>query len=201
MLSDPPDERAGRAGEDEAGRAGEAGTGGNGGDRSGAEETAAEGEPRGSETPLTEEELRRELKALGTKWRRALADLENYKKRVERDRRRRAVEAREDLLLSLVEIADDFERAVASGEDSSIPEDDPYRAGVELILRRVKDVLKKNGVRPIEALGTTFDPAIHEAVAHVDSDAHETDEIIEEVTKGYMVDERPLRCARVVVAK
>jgi len=198
MLSDRPDERAGRVEREDAERAG---PGGNGGDRAGADETPADGESPGSETPRTEEELREELKILGTKWKRALADLENYKRRVERDRRRRAVEAREDLLLSLVEIADDFERAVASGEGSSVPEDDPYRAGVELILRRVEDVLRKNGVRPIEALGATFDPAIHEAVAHVDSDAHETDEIIEEVTKGYMVDERPLRCARVVVAK
>jgi molecular chaperone GrpE len=155
----------------------------------------------GSLERLTEDELREEVRALGTKWKRALADLENYKKRVERERRRKALEAREDLLLSLVEIADDFERAVAYGADSGLPEDDPYRAGVELTLKRVLDVLERHGVRPIETVGSSFDPAVHEAVAHVESPDHGTDEIIEEISKGYMVDDRPLRCARVVVAK
>jgi len=150
---------------------------------------------------LTEDELREEVRSLGTKWKRALADLENYKKRVERDRRRRAIEAREELLLSIIEIADDFERAAAFGDDSGLSEDDPYRAGVELTLRRVRDVLERHGVRPIETDGARFDPAVHEAVAHVESSEHDSDEIIEEIGRGYMIDDRPLRCARVVVAK
>ncbi|MBD3349722.1 MAG: nucleotide exchange factor GrpE [Candidatus Eisenbacteria bacterium] len=158
------------------------------------------GDEAAEEAP-TEEELREEIRALGSKWKRALADLENYKKRVERERRRRVTEAREELLRSLVEIADDFERAIACGEDSSVPEDDPFRAGVELILRRVREVLEKHGVSPIETCGATFDPAVHEAVGHVESDDHESDEIVEEVRRGYMWEDRPLRCARVVVAK
>ena len=80
--------------------------------------------------------LREELSELNGKWLRALADLDNYRKRIERERLRWAEGAREGLLLSLVEIVDDFERAIACG-DVAPPSDEPFRAGVELILKRL----------------------------------------------------------------
>lgn len=147
------------------------------------------------------ESLRAEVSALRTKWLRALADFDNYKKRVERDRGRWSAEAREQVLLSLLELADDFERAIASGDDDGVPPDDPFRAGIEMILGRLREILRKYDVSPIETRGAGFDPALHEAVAHVDSDGHDTDEIVKEVQKGYMVGDKLLRCSRVVVAK
>jgi molecular chaperone GrpE len=146
-------------------------------------------------------ELREELRVLNTKWMRALADLDNYKKRVERDRGRRAAEAREGILLSLLEVVDDFERAVACGDDTGLPPEDPFRAGVEIILERLKDVLAKSGVTPIDTCGVGFDPTFHEAVAHIESEDHGSDQVVEEVRRGYRIGDRLLRCSRVVVAK
>lgn len=147
------------------------------------------------------EALQDEVRALTTKWMRALADLDNYKKRVQRERGRWISEARAEILLSLLEVVDDFERAVACGDDSGLPADDPFRGGVELILERLRGVLSEYGVEAIDTCGTGFDPAVHEAVAHVESDEHESDQIVEELRRGYMLGDRLLRCSRVVVAK
>ncbi len=163
--------------------------------------TAENGTPEGPVVAGGEEALREDISALNTRWMRALADLDNYKKRVERERARWAAEAREEILLSLLEVTDDFERAVASGDDSGLAPDDPFRAGVELILDRLREVLWKNGVTPIDICEAGFDPMVHEAVAHVESDDHESDQIVEEVRRGYMLGDRLLRCSRVIVAK
>ena len=144
--------------------------------------------------------LRSELDGLNNKWMRALADLDNYKKRVERDRRRWAAAAREEIVLDLLEVVDNFERALACQEPAR-EEPDPFREGVELILKQLRDVLAKHGVVPIVTEGCEFDPTIHEAVGHVESDRCEPNEIVEETQRGYMLGDRPLRCSKVVVAK
>ena len=155
------------------------------------------GEVSGDET----RGLRDELSELNGKRLRALADLDNYRKRIERERRRWADDAREDLLLSLLDVVDDFERAVTCGEDMVSPPDDSLRQGVELILKSLLDILDKNNVRPIDTCGAEFDPAFHEAVGQVESDDHESEEIVEELRRGYMLGDRLLRCSRVIVAK
>ncbi len=168
-------------------------------DASGAEDTDGDAV---AQAPAVDAQARQdEVNSLRTKWLRALADLDNYKKRVEREKARWTAEAREEVLLSLLDLADDFERAIASGRESGVPPDDPFRAGVEMILERLRGILRKYDVTPIETEGAGFDPSLHEAVAHVDSDQHGADEIVEEVRKGYKVGDRLLRCSRVVVAK
>jgi molecular chaperone GrpE len=145
--------------------------------------------------------LRDELEEVNRKWLRALADLDNYKKRIERDRRRWRESAREEILLDLLEVVDNFERAVACGDAPGPPPDDPFRQGVELILDHLKSILRKNGVEAIDTCGADFDPNLHEAIGHVESADHESNQIVEEERKGYTMGERLLRCARVVVAK
>lgn len=145
--------------------------------------------------------LRDELEQVNAKWLRALADLDNYKKRVERDRCRWADAAREEILLDLLDVVDNFERAVACGDGPEPPAADPYRKGVGLILEQLKSILAKNDVRPIDTCGAEFDPAFHEAVGHVESADHESNQIVEEERKGYTLGDRLLRCSRVVVAK
>lgn len=145
--------------------------------------------------------LRDELAQVNAKWLRALADLDNYKKRIERDRRRWSEAAREEILLDLLEVVDNFERAVVCGDEPGPPPDDPYRQGVELILDHLKSVLAKHGVEPIDTCGAEFDPNLHEAIGHVESDEHESNQIVEEERKGYRLGEKLLRCSRVVVAK
>ena len=129
---------------------------------------------------------------------RKTAEFENYRRRIERERREQTDQAVADLLLDLLLVADDFERALASEP----PEGGAaYRKGVELIHAKLLDVLRKQGVRPIEALGADFDPNLHQAVMHESSPGHREGEIVGELRKGYLVGDRLLRPAMVKVAK
>ncbi len=129
---------------------------------------------------------------------RKTAEFDNYRKRVERERRTHAEQAVVDLLLELLPVVDDFDRAVAVE-----PADTPvaYRRGVELIHTKLHDLLRKQGVTPIEAVGTDFDPNLHQAVAHEPSADHREGEVVSEMSRGYQIGDRLLRPAMVKVAK
>jgi molecular chaperone GrpE len=159
--------------------------------------------PETTAADITEEieGLRGELTELNDKWLRALADLDNYKKRMERDRGRWSEDARAEVLLAFLDVVDNFDRAVACEDPGSPPPDDPFRQGVELILADMKSVLAKYGVLPMETCGVEFDPNLHEAVGQVESGEHEPNQIVQEVRRGYMFGDRLLRCPRVIVAK
>jgi molecular chaperone GrpE len=142
--------------------------------------------------------LRRERDDFHDRWLRKTAEFENYRKRVERERREQADQRVVDLLLELLLVVDDFDRArTVEAEDV----DGPYRKGMELIRQKLHDLLQKHGVRPIEAVGADFDPNIHQAVLHEPSEAHRDGEIIEELRRGYTIGDRLLRPSMVKVAK
>jgi molecular chaperone GrpE len=143
-------------------------------------------------------DLERERDDYKDRWLRKTAEFENYRKRVERERREQADQTVTDLLLELLVIDDDFDRAltVDAGEGGAA-----YRRGVELIHGKLQDLLGKRGVRPIEALGSDFDPNVHQAVIHESSPDHREGEVIGELRRGYMIGERLLRPAMVKVAK
>jgi molecular chaperone GrpE len=142
------------------------------------------------------EDLRRERDALQDRLLRTAAEFDNYRKRVDRDRRDVADLAVADAVQDLLPIIDNLERALHAAA-----EHDPLRKGVELILRQMQDVLRKRGVKAIEALGTDFDPNIHQAVAHEDSETHREGEVMEELQRGYRLGERLLRASMVKVAR
>ena len=143
-------------------------------------------------------DLEREREDYKDRWLRKTAEFENYRKRVERERREQADQTVTDLLLEMLVIDDDFDRAltVDAGEGGSA-----YRRGVELIHGKLQDLLRRHGVRPIEALGSDFDPNVHQAVIHESSPGHREGEVIGELRRGYMIGERLLRPAMVKVAK
>jgi molecular chaperone GrpE len=145
--------------------------------------------------------LRAEVEDLNGKWLRALADLDNYRKRVERDRGRWSESAREAIILDLLDVVDNFERALACDDSEADSGNGSLREGVELILKHLVDVLAKHGVTPIVTDGCEFDPNLHEAVGHVETDACDPDHVVEETQKGYKLGERLLRCSKVIVAK
>ena len=153
------------------------------------------------EVPAEIENLRAELDELNGKWLRALADLDNYRKRVERDRRRWSGAAREEIILDLLDVVDNFERALACEDPNGPDEGGSLREGVELILKHLTDVLRKHGVTPIETRACEFDPNFHEAVGHVESAEHDPDHVVEETQRGYLLGERLLRCSKVIVSK
>jgi molecular chaperone GrpE len=141
-------------------------------------------------------ELRRERDVLQDRLLRTAADFDNYRKRVDRERRDLAEQTAGEAIKDLLPIIDNLERALQAAA-----EDDPLRKGVELIHKQMLEMLRKRGVTPIEALGADFDPNVHEAVTHEESDQHREGEVMEELQRGYKVGERLLRPAMVKVAK
>ena len=142
--------------------------------------------------------LKSERDALQDRLLRTAAEFDNYRKRIDRERREQADSAATSLLTEILPVVDNLERALQS---PSGPEAAGYRAGVELILRQLGDLLRKRGVTPIEALGADFDPRFHQAVSQEASDTHRDGEVMEEMQRGYMLGERLLRPAMVKVAK
>ena len=162
------------------------------------EEPSAQGNEDTAEdtTPLAA--LQRERDALQDRLLRTAAEFDNYRKRVDRERRERTESAEADILGDLLPIVDDLERALQVQPSA---ETDVYRRGVELILKQMTELLKRRGVKPLETVGRDFDPRYHQAVMHDASAEHREGEVMEELRRGYMLGDRLLRAAMVKVAK
>ena len=130
---------------------------------------------------------------------RKTAELDNYRKRIERERAEVDQAAATDLLTELLPLIDDLERALAVDADTDAVT--AYRAGVELIHKRLLGIVEKRGVTPIDTNGQEFNPHYHQAVAHEVSADHDEGQIIDELRRGYMLGGRLLRPAMVRVAK
>ena len=162
------------------------------------ETTAATPDAAPGETARGGDELRRERDALQDRLLRTAAEFDNYRKRMDKERRELSEYAAADILTEMLPILDNFERALAApaAADAS-----SLRKGVELIHKQMLDLLRKRGVKPIEALGADFDPNIHEAVVQEPSDAHREGEVMQELQRGFRLGVRLLRPAMVKVAK
>jgi len=162
---------------------------------------AAAVETPASELPAADEvvtALQKERDELYDRLLRATAEFDNYRKRVEKERREMLEFAAADVLADLLPIIDDLERALAApaGGDA-----EAYRKGVEIIYRQMQDLLKRHNVTALDTLGSDFDPHVHQAVIHEVSDAHREGEVMAELRRGYKKGERLLRPAMVKVAK
>ena len=142
-------------------------------------------------------DLQRERDDFKDRWLRKGAEFDNYRRRIERERREQGDQAVVDILQELLLVVDDFDRALTVGGD----EGGAYRKGVELIHGKLHDLLRKQGVTPMDVLGADFDPNVHMAVMHEESPDHREGEVIGELQKGYMLNDRLLRPAMVKVAK
>ena len=130
---------------------------------------------------------------------RKTAELDNYRKRTERERSERDQVAAADLLGDLLPLLDDLERALAiEPESASVAS---YREGVELIHKQLLALLEQRGVSPIDSVGTDFDPNVHQAVGVETGEGYRDGEVVEEMRRGYMLRGRLLRAAMVRVAK
>lgn len=130
---------------------------------------------------------------------RALADFENYRRRVERDLEVSRRLALEQLMLDLVPVMDNFERAVAAAQTGASVES--VRKGMELIQRQFGDALCKHGLSEYSCVGEEFDPRRAEAIGFVHSADHAPNTVVAEHCHGYACGDRVLRPARVTVAK
>jgi molecular chaperone GrpE len=141
--------------------------------------------------------LERELQRARELYLRTLADFDNYRKRVERERASAARAGKRGLILSMLDVLDSFDRAIEQmkGADPAIIE------GLEAIRRKTAGVLEAEGVRPFESKGEMFDPELHEAVARVDTNEHPPGAIVDEFRRGYRWDGEVLRHSEVSVAR
>lgn len=160
----------------------------------GSEPTAQASTPEVSEL----ETLRKERDENYDRFVRKVAEFDNYRKRVERERREQADRTVSSLLEQLLGVVDDFDLALsASAADAA-----SYKKGVEMIAAKLSDVLRKQGVKPIDALGTDFDPNLHEAVMQEPAAAGQRDnEVTAVLRQGYTLNDRLLRAAAVKVAR
>ena len=142
---------------------------------------------------------REETRAANDRWLRERADLENLKKRSAKERQDAVRFGNESLLRDLLPVIDNLERAIGAasggGNGKSLVE------GVDLVRKAFVDTLQRHGVERVPATGARFDPAVHEAVAYVESPSHEAQQVIEEHQAGYRLNDRLLRPALVTVSK
>lgn len=125
------------------------------------------------------------------------AELENFKKRVQREQAELLRYATEPLVRDLLPVVDNLERALQHAKAG----EEPIIQGVELTLKMFLDVLQRHGVSRVEAIGEVFDPALHEAVAHLASEEHDANRVIEQHQVGYMLHDRLVRPALVSVSR
>jgi molecular chaperone GrpE len=147
----------------------------------------------------TAEELKQQRDDYYDRLLRKTAEFDNYRRRTDRERQQLSDAAAADLLEELLPLVDDLERALRA--DAGGDATGAVRKGVELIHKQLLEILRKRGVRPIEALGADFDPHFHMAVAHEPVNDRREGEVVEEFRRGYMLGDRLLRPAMVKVAK
>ncbi len=133
------------------------------------------------------------------RWLRAVAELDNYRKRMIKQHEELRKTAAEPLLREFVDVLDNLERAVEASREAQ--SESGLRSGVELVCRQMRDVLGRAGVQPIPSVGEPFDPKVHEAVLASPADGAEPGTVVAEFGRGYRLHDRVLRPAKVAVAQ
>lgn len=136
-----------------------------------------------------------EYDELDDRYKRILAEFENFKKRSGKEREGLYNSILSDVVEVILPVLDNLENA-AKVETK----DEEYKKGIELVLKQFKDTLKSKGVEEIKALGETFDPEVHEAVSSIQDDTKGEKEIVQEYRKGYKIGTKVIRHSMVVVA-
>ncbi len=166
-------------------------------------EAVAEAEVVEVETPSAEayealqnelEERKAEVAAKQDELLRSLAEFANFKKRLERDQQLKYQTMKGDIVKRFLPVMDDMLRALQNAPE------DPWVDGIQLIYRKLESILEAEEIKKMEALGAVFDPNFHEAIAQVESDDHESGQVVEVLQEGYLLGERVIRPAMVRVA-
>lgn len=135
------------------------------------------------------------------KWLRAMAELDNFRKRSRQHLESSLNLARADVLKQVLEVLDNFERALEAWEQADQSPDENFVKGVHLIQDQLLRVLRDNRVERIESIGTAFDPNLHEAVSQIETDEVESQHVAKVIKEGYRFHDTVLRPAMVVVAR
>lgn len=161
-----------------------------------AEETAEAEESGKEETGEEKEEVKEEGKEESDDLRylRLMADFQNYKKRVEKEKKDLYAYANENIMSDLLTVMDNFERALEHDADEN------FKEGIELIFKQLQDALEKSGLAEIPALGEDFDPNVHNAVMAEETEDYESGKVSGVMQKGYTLNGKVIRPSMVKVA-
>ena len=162
-----------------------------------AEKAALEPEEETSCGPGNLNEAQQQIEELNERVVRLTADYDNYRKRAQRDKIEARQFANQGILEKLLPVLDNFEMAIIAVKDA----DPSVRDGVQMIYDQLLSVLKAEGVESVDAVGKQFDPNLHEAISQEESDEVEEGEVISQIQRGFILNNRLVRPARVVVAK
>ena len=159
------------------------------------EEAKAEAEEPAEAAAEEKKEMSAEDEALNVKYMRLMADFQNFKRRTEKEKSDIYAFANEKIVVELLNVIDNFERALALGAEG-----DGFVEGMSLIFKQLQGVLEKAGVKEIEALGQEFDPNFHNAVMMEDTDEYESGKVSCVLQKGYTLNNKVIRPSMVKVA-
>lgn len=147
----------------------------------------------------TEDSEQDEVAELKEHLARRMAEFENFKKRLTKEKEEVVKFANEKLLLDIFPVLDSLEMALSNAKDTA--ENDPIKMGVSMVLKQFLEVLKKHGLEEISEVGTPFDPNVHEAISTQESSDYEPDTVITIHRKGYKLKDRLIRAAMVTVSQ
>jgi molecular chaperone GrpE len=164
------------------------------------DKTVEEKEPETVLEKMAEEPTAEEaLIELNDRYLRLLAEYDNYRKRTEREKDELIKTASENLIMELLPILDNLDRATEHRNKKTTYEE--YVKGIALIEDQFRAVLARVGLEPMEVVGKPFDPAIHDAVMQIETDEYESGIVTDEVEKGYMLSGKVIRHPKVIVSK
>lgn len=144
------------------------------------------------------EKVQAEVAELKDKYLRLYADFENFRRRTAKEKLDLITTANQDLMQAILPIVDDFERAMASFE--SVSEIAPLKEGVELIFHKLQKTLEARGLKPMLAKNETFDADFHESITQIPAPTEDLKgKVVDEVEKGYLLNDKVIRYAKVVV--
>jgi molecular chaperone GrpE len=157
------------------------------------------GDPNPVNTGEEGEKLKGELQEMKDKYLRLVAEFENFRKRTARESLELRQTAGKEIVVSLLEVLDDADRAEKQLQANN--DIDVIKEGVSLVFNKLRSLLISKGVKPMQSIGTEFNPDLHEAVAEIPAPSEELKgKIIDEVQKGYYMNDKIIRFAKVVVA-
>jgi molecular chaperone GrpE len=168
---------------------------------SGSQTTKKEHNKRKGKKQLAENELlKKELSEINDKYLRIYSEFDNYRRRTSREKLEMAKTASESLIVELLPVLDDFERAIKSAEESK--DCDAVKDGMTLIYNKFNGILQKKGLASIDAVGKEFDTDFHEAISYLPAPSEEEKgKVIEQVEKGYLLQEKVIRYSKVVIGQ
>jgi molecular chaperone GrpE len=161
-------------------------------------EVMEEGTATAETEPTPEELLKQELSIANDRYLRLYAEFDNFRRRTAKEREEARKTEGKDVIVALLPVLDDFDRAIRSMENST--DIAAVKEGVVLIQNKLKNVLLQKGLKEMQSIGTPFDPEIHEAITNIPAPADDMKgKVIDEMEKGYFLNDKVARFAKVIV--